>query len=88
MNDRCQTGIPYCAYIHKVDRTFSIAIEIEVKALIDFDIKVMGEYFKGNFGIFTEWVLTPGNFAQLAPNAPRAGFIFALFVKLKHLCSL
>ena len=26
----------------------------------------MGEYFKGNFGIFTEWVLTPGNFAQLA----------------------
>ena len=43
----------------------------------------MGEYFKGNFGIFTEWVLTPGNFAQLAPNAPRAGFIFALFVKLK-----
>ena len=32
----------------------------------------MGEYFKGNFGIFTEWVLTPGNFAQLAPNAPRA----------------
>ena len=46
----------------------------------------MGEYFKGNFGIFTEWVLTPGNFAQLAPNAPRAGFIFALFVIYKSCC--
>ena len=31
----------------------------------------MGEYFKGNFGIFTEWVLTPGNFAQLALALPR-----------------
>ena len=46
----------------------------------------MGEYFKGNFGIFTEWVLTPGNFAQLAPNAPRAGFIFALFVIYRSCC--